>query len=78
MGAPALSNVKMLKTNSTAHAQWDITADIVKNEMSLHATSNCKETKEASLESTNFLTKQLRPCTRSTAILTLVMDLLGH
>ena len=44
--------------------------------------ASCKEqlqrNEEASLESTNFLTKQLRPCTRSTAILTLVMDLLGH
>ena len=77
-GAPALSHVKMLKKNSTVHAQQDITADIVKNEKSHHAKSNYKETKETSLESTNFLTKQLRPCARSTAILTLVMDLLGN
>ena len=55
MEAPALSYLKTLKTSSTAHVLWDITADFVKNEVQHHAKSSCRKTEGADPESINYI-----------------------
>ena len=66
--APALNYVQTPILSSTVHAQWDITADFVKNEEHHLAKSNYGKTKGASLECINCLTQRLRPCTRSSVM----------
>ena len=68
MEAPALSYLKTLKTSSTAHVLWDITADFVKNEVQHHAKSSYRKTEETNLESMNCLTQRICPCTRSSVM----------
>ena len=77
MVAPALSYVKTLKSSSTVHAQWDITADFVRNEEQYLAKSNYGKTKAASPECINCLTQRLCPCTRSFVMLSLKKDSFG-
>ena len=71
MEAPVLSYVKTLKSSSTVHAQWDITADFVRNEEQHLAKSNYGKTKAASPECINCLTQRLCPCKRSFVMLSL-------
>ena len=69
MEAAALSYTKTLKTSSTAHALWDITAaDFVKNEEQHLAKSSCRKTEGAAQESINCLSQRLYPCTRSSVM----------
>ena len=77
MEAPALSCLKTLKTSSTAHVLWDITADFVKNEVQHHAKSSYRKTEEANLESMNCLTQRICPCTRSSVMPSLKRGLFG-
>ena len=72
--APALSYVQTPIISSTVHAQWDFTADFVKNEEQHLAKSNYGKTKGASLECINCLTQRLRPCTRSSVMPSLKKD----
>ena len=51
--APALNYVQTPITSSTVRAQWDITADFVKNEEQHLVKSNYGKTKGASLECIN-------------------------
>ena len=76
--APALNYVQTPITSSTVHAQWDITADFVKNEEQHLAKSNYGKTKGASLECINCLTQRLRPCTRSSVMPSLKKDSFGR
>ena len=78
MEAAALSCVKTLKTSSTAHALWDITADFVKNEQQHLAESSCRKTEGAEPESINCLTQRPRPRTRCSVMPSLKKDSLGR
>ena len=53
MEAPVLRDVKTLKTSSTAHVLWNITADFVKNEEQHHVKSSCRKTEGTDPESMN-------------------------
>ena len=68
MEAPALSYLQTLKTSSTAHVLWDITADFVKNEEQYLAKSSCRKTEGAGQESINCLSQRLYPFMRSSAM----------
>ena len=76
--APALCYAKTLKTSSTAHALWNITADFVKNEEQHLAKSSCRKTEGAGPESINCLIQRLYPCTRSSVMLILKKDSFGR
>ena len=76
--APALSYVQTPITSSTVHAQWDITADFVKNEEQHIAKTNYGKTKGACMECINCLTQRLRPCTRCSVMPTLKKDSFGR
>ena len=76
--APALKYVQTPITSSTVHAQWDITADFVKNEEQHLAKRNYGKTKGASLQCINCLTQRLRPCTRSSVMPSLEKDSFGR
>ena len=76
--APALSYLKTPITSSTVRAQWDITADFVKNEEQHLVKSTCRKMEVAILECINCQTQQLYPCTRSSVMPSLKKDSFGR
>ena len=78
MEVPALSCVKTPITSLIVRAQWDITADFVKNEEQHLVKSTCRKMEAAILECINCQTQRLYPCTRSSVMPSLKRDSFGR